>query len=230
MILNLVQELCRTVTSSHCAAPRWSQWRLVAPSTSTVSLDVADIASGGVGAAVPVNVKLTTGSFSCGLENEKIGLSTGLVGYGGGGGLGAGWGVPFVGGKVTGSMSKGSLKTAIEKLGGSAQGKVTSMGLGAVNGVLGMGPQSGTTIVAGPNAPSTMLQPRDFHGVVSLYSLGANFVINGIALGIAIWADEAMIMPIDLAQAKAFGLFGTLGMAASLELEASGLFFSVSGG
>src|SRR5262245_6582456 len=121
-LLKLASSLCSNLTGSKCAVPKRSAWCLTQPGQANVSVDVADVATGGLAAVLPANAKLYGSYFLCGLERSVgVGMKAMVTGYGAGVGLGAGWSAPFVGASFTGNMT-GIKKTVLEKLGNSAQG------------------------------------------------------------------------------------------------------------
>lgn len=226
-MLAMTQKLCRNVTGSKCSAPRLSNWKLVEPGQASVSVDVADVATGGAGAVVPVNVKVYGSYFTSGLEYDAAsgGMSAYMYGYGAGAGGGAGWGIPFVGAKGVGKLPDGIKKKVIQAVGGAAQGKATdllkSAAWGGING--------GTRLVAGPDAGGD-LNVMDFHDAfVTVVGLGANFVVNGVSLGVVIIAKQRPVLTSqDMLYAKAIGLMAGVGLATSLDVEASGMVYRVA--
>ena len=223
-MLELVQDLCRSVTTSHCNPPRWSDWSLVDPSQSNISIDLADVASGGGGAIAPVNIKAYGSYFETGLSNSSAGICAAAHGYGAGAGIGAGWGIPFVGARGVGRMPSGIRRALIEKLGGAAQGKAIDMLKGAID----LGVSGGTRLVCGPDAPNGMLRPIDLEGYATIISLGANFVVNGVSVGMIIFSkDRPVIEQEDMIYATAIGLIAGVGLATSLDIEGNGIVYMV---
>ncbi|MGI9452325.1 MAG: hypothetical protein ACR2QH_17045 [Geminicoccaceae bacterium] len=220
-MLNMVQDLCRAATGSRCQQPRMSNWKLVNPSQSNISVDVADVATAGGGAIAPVNIKVYGSYFVSGLENHGIGLSSQVQGYGAGAGVGAGWGLPFVGARAVGKVPDGIKKEILKRVGGSVQGKV----LDIFKDLAGLGISGGTQMITGPDAPSADLTPADFHGCfATIFSFGANFVVNGVNVGMIVFSQKQPVTAVeDLVYAKAFGLIAGVGLATSLDLEASGM-------
>lgn len=224
-MLDFVRELCQDFTGSHCAPPRWSNWSMVEPSQSSIGVDVADVATGGAGAVAPINVKAVGSYFSTGLTNDQRGICTSIGGYGAGAGIGAGWGIPFVGGKVMGRLPDGVGKKIAEKLGAAAQGKVIDM----LKGASGLSVGGGTRLVYGPDAPPEGMNALEFRGFATVVSLGANFVVDGVTVGMVLFANNRPVVQwSDFLHVTAVGLIGAVGIATSLELEASGITYVVS--
>ena len=123
-MLEIAQKLCRNLSGSKCSAPHMSSWVLKDPSQSSISVDVADIGTGGAAAIAPANVKIYGSYFSTGLEcHGPGGMSAFMSGYGAGAGAGAGWGIPFVGAKGVGKLPDGIKKKVLSAVGSAAQGK-----------------------------------------------------------------------------------------------------------
>ncbi|HKU43980.1 MAG TPA: hypothetical protein VJR89_37725, partial [Polyangiales bacterium] len=123
-ILDFAQALCSGVTGSRCSMPRLSSWYLVNPGQMNIGVDVLDIATVGVSAVVPANLKACGSYFTTGLVRRSAsgGMSAYLSGYGGGAGVGAGWSLSITG-SVMGN-STGIKREVIQKLGDSAQGSI----------------------------------------------------------------------------------------------------------
>lgn len=226
-LLAIAKKLCRNVTGSQCSTPRLSSWTLVAPSQSSISVDVADIATGGAGAVIPANVKIYGSYFTSGLEYNGAagGMSAYMYGYGAGGGVGAGWGIPVVGAKGIGRLPDGIKKKVLSAVAGSFQGKAIDLLKGAAWG----GISGGTRLVAGPDVRGE-LTADDFHdALVTVVGLGANFVVNGVSLGVIIVSKQRPVLTTgDMLYAKAIGLMGGIGLATSLDVEASGMVYRVA--
>lgn len=224
-MLKAISALCAGV-GTKCSTPHWSEWRLVDPSQASISVDVADVSSGGAGAVIPVNVNVYGSYFLAGLENPAIGFCSSVRGFGGGAGASAGWQIPFVGAKVVGKMPSSIKKLLIEKIGGAAQSKAIEMLLdGAVGGVSG-----GTRIVCGPNASSGDLTVTDFNGFATIVTLGATFVVNGVSAGIVIFGSRPVNSAQDLIYAKAFALMGAAGPALSVDAGAASITYKTTVG
>lgn len=226
-MLELVKELCRDLTGSQCSVPRVSSWKLVDPSQSSIGVDVADVATGGAGAIAPVNVKAYGSHFSSGLERDARvgGLCTYIHGFGTGAGVGAGWGIPFAGAKGLGKMPDSIKKKVLEAAGGALQGKLVEM----LRGLAWGGVSGGTRLIAGPNANGELTIP-DFQGsFATVVGLGANFVVNGVSFGMVLISKQRPVIHApDLIYAKAIGLMGGVGLATSLDIEASGMVYLLS--
>lgn len=225
-MLEIAQKLCRNLSGSKCSAPYLSNWLLKEPSQSSVSVDVADIATGGAGAVIPANVKVYGSYFSTGLEYHGPGaMSAFMSGYGAGAGAGAGWGIPFVGAKGVGKLPDGIKKKVLSAVGGAAQGKAVDMLKSAAWG----GISGGTRLVAGPDAGGD-LTFTDFHDAfVTVVGLGANFVVNGVSMGVVLVSKQRpVIRGDDMLYCKAIGLMAGVGLATSLDIEASGMVYRVA--
>ena len=225
-MLSLVQSLCSDLTGSECRAPRLSDWCLVAPAQGNIGVDIADVASGGAGVVLPVNVKAYGSHFLTGLERRSRygGMSSQMVGYGMGGGVGAGWGIPFVGTRGVGKLPDGIKKKILKRIGKATQSKIEEYARDLVfSGVSG-----GTRIIAGPDVKGE-LTTDDFHGsFVTVSAFSANFVVNGVSFGLVIVSKSRPVLQMsDLVYARAFGLMGGVGLATSLDLEASGIVYRV---
>lgn len=222
-MLDFIHELCQDVTGSHCSVPRWSEWSLVEPGQSSIGVDVADVATGGAAAVIPVNVKALGSYFTTGIVSDS-GAKANLKGFGAGGALGAGWGIPFAGGKAVGKIPEGAVRTIAQKVGAAAQGKAVNMLLGATK----LGVSGGTRLVYGPDAPPSGMNPMEFRGFATIVSLGANFVVNGVSGGLVMFSNNKPITDaLDFIHATAIGLMGGAGIAASLEIEASGTVYEI---
>lgn len=226
-MLEIAQKLCRNLSGSKCSAPHMSSWVLKDPSQSSISVDVADIGTGGAAAIAPANVKIYGSYFSTGLEcHGPGGMSAFMSGYGAGAGAGAGWGIPFVGAKGVGKLPDGIKKKVLSAVGSAAQGKALDMLKSAAWG----GISGGTRLVAGPDAGSGNLTFMDFHDAfVTIVGLGANFVVNGVSLGVVLIAKQRpVIRTEDMLYCKAIGLMAGVGLATSLDIEASGMVYRVA--
>lgn len=226
-MLDFARSLCSGVTGSRCRPPSPSDWALVAPSQSSIGVDVFDTVTAGAGAVIPVNVRAYGSSFSSGLERRARhgGMSSQMTGLGVGAGGGPGWGLPFAGARGVGKMPDGIKKKVIEKVGGAAQGKIEEL----LRNSLFEGVSGGTRLVQGPDA-SGELTTSDFHDSwVTIASFGANFVVNGVTFGVVfISKNKPVLTSYDLIHARAIGLMGGVGLATSLDLEASGMVYRVS--
>lgn len=230
-MLGLIQDLCRSASGSKCNMPRLSSWSMIAPGQTNVSVDVADVGSGGAGAVAPVNIKAYGSHFRTGLASPRAAMSSQMQGFGVGAGVGAGWGVPVVGANAMGKMPKGIKKAVIERVSGTVQNTLFDQLKGLADGATGMGVSGGTRIIAGPNVAGD-LTLDDFHGsYATVVSLGANFVVNGVSAGLLIVSkSQPVIQSVDLIHATAFGLVAGVGLATSLDLEASGMVYTVGFG
>jgi len=223
-MLGFIKELCQKLSGSQLSMPRWSKWSMVAPGQASIGIDVADVATGGAAAVAPVNVKAYGSHFATGLVSDDSDLSIEVSGFGGGGGVGAGWGIPFVGGKATGRMSAGVAKEIAERLGGAAQGKAIDMLKDATK----LGISGGTRLVNGPDAPPGGMTPLEFRGFVTVITLGANFIIDGVSGGLVFFSNNRPVMNVsDMLHVTAVGLMGAVGIAASLDVEANGMVYKV---
>jgi len=226
-MLELVRDLCRAVTGSQCNPPRWSDWSLVSPSQTSLSVDVADVATLGAGAVVPVNLKAYGSYFLTGLQSDGQQMSTAVRGFGAGAGAGLGWGIPFVGQRFSGRMPNSIKRAVIERIGGSLQGRAVNMLLDATN----LGQSGGTRLVTGPDAPAGNMSPVHFDGFATVVSLGASFVVNGVSAGLVFFSrNRPVIQRQDILHATGIGLIGAVGLALSLDLEASGIVYRVAAG
>ena len=225
-MLDFARSLCSTVTGSHCRQPALSDWALVAPTQSSIGVDVADLVTGGATTAIPLNVNAYGSSFSSGLERRTRhgGMSSQMTGLGVGLGAGPGWGIP-VGGRGLGRMPDSVKKKVIEKAGGAMQGKIEELLRSAIfEGVSG-----GTRLVKGPDCAGE-LTTSDFHGsFATIASFGANFAVNGVTFGIVfISKNRPVVRTGDLLHARAIGLMGGVGLATSLDLEVSGMAYHMT--
>ncbi|HKU42703.1 MAG TPA: hypothetical protein VJR89_31305, partial [Polyangiales bacterium] len=122
---------------------------------------------------------------------------------------------------VTGSVmgNTTSIKgEVLQKLGDSVQGTILDKVKGGWGG--------GTQIVAGPDSRGdlTLSDFRDAYAVV--ISLGANFVVNGVAGSLIILSKrQPVLSSTDLIYATAFGLMGSVGFAVSLDIEVSNMVY-----
>jgi len=226
-MLEVARDLCSSLTGSRCNDPKLTDWVLVNPSQSSIGVDVADLATGGVGAVVPVNARVYGSYFSSGLERrrENGGMSTSMKGMGVGAGVGAGWGIPFVGAKGVGKIPDGVKKKVIESVGKIAQGQVEKLATDLVfEGVSG-----GTRLIAGPDSNGD-LEANDFHnGYATVIGLGANFAVNGVSVGVVLMSKrKPIVTSTDLIHTTAIGLMGGVGLATSLDIEASEMIYRLS--
>lgn len=226
-MLEVARDLCSNLTGSRCNVPKLTDWVLVRPSQASIGVDVADVASGGVAAVVPVNVKVYGSYFSSGLERrlDNGGMSTSMKGIGVGAGLGAGWGIPFAGAKGVGRLPDGVKKKVIESVGKVAQGQLEKL----ATDVIFEGHSGGTHLIAGPDSNGD-LEANDFHnGFATIVGLGANFSINGVSVGVLLISQNKPILTVaDFINIKAFGLMGGVGLATSVDIEASQMVYRIS--
>lgn len=214
-LLDLAHDLCTGITGSKCAAPRLSSWYLTDPAQISAGVDALDLLSLGITTIVPANLKAYGSYFTTGLVRKSAsgGMSAYLSGYGAGAGIGAGWG-PSVTGMVMGD-TKTIKQQVLQKLGDTAQGLIPKGGWGG-----------GTRIVAGPDSAGdlTLSDFRDSYAVVM--SLGANFVVNGVSASLVIMSKgRPVLIPTDIAYAKAFGLMASVGFAVSIDVEVSNMIY-----
>lgn len=226
-MLNFARSLCSDLTGSRCRAPAPSDWALVAPSQSSIGVDLTDAVTAGATTPIPLNVRAYGSSFSSGLERRARhgGMSSQMRGLGVGLGGSAGWGLPMAGAKGIGRMPDSIKKKVLERVGGAAQGKLEELLRNSVfDGVSG-----GTRLIQGPDS-SGELTTSDFHDSwVTIAGLGANFVINSVSFGVVfISKNKPVVTRQDLIHARAIGLMGGTGLATSLDLEATGMAYRVS--
>lgn len=204
-----------------------TDWVIVKPAQSNVGVDVADAFSAGAGAIAPLNVNVYGSHFIAGLENRSStgGMSTQITGLGAGSGVGAGWGLPFVGAKGIGKLPEGVKRKAIEALGKSGQGEVAEY----IRDAVWDGASAGTRVVAGPDS-NGFLTASDFHDTIAtIVSLGANFTVNGVSAGVLLISKSRAILSVsDLLYVRAIGLIAGVGLATSLDIEASGMVYKIS--
>ena len=226
-MLEVARDICTGLTGSKCNTPKYTDWVLTNPSQSSIGVDVADIATGGAAAVVPVNAKVYGSYFVSGLERrrENGGMSTQMRGIGGGCGIGAGWGIPFVGAKGVGKIPDGIKKKVVESVGKIAQGQLEKLATDLVF----EGTSGGTRLIAGPDSNGN-LEANDFHnGFATVVGLDANFVINGVSIGVVIISQNKPVLTTsDLIHTKAIGLMGGVGLATSLDVEASEMVYKLS--
>ncbi len=224
-MLGFIKDLCRKATGSNLSMPRWSNWDMVDPGQASIGVDVADVATGGAAAVAPVNVKAFGSHFSTSLVNPERKQTIEVAGFGGGAGVGAGWGIPFVGGKATGKIKSNIGKEIAERLGGSVQGKAIDMLKDATN----LGVSGGTKLVYGPDAPAGGMNPNEFNGFATVVTLGASFIIDGVSGSLVFFSNNRPIAQMtDLIHVTAIGLMGSVGIAAALEVEANGMIYKVN--
>jgi len=194
------------------------------PGQANISLDVADVMTGGLAAVLPANAKVYGSYFVCGLERSVgPGMKATVTGFGGGVGLGAGWGTPFIGASSKGKQEVVSLKRRVfEKVGSSVQGYAIDQAKGP--GSWG----GGTRLVTGPDTAGDLVLD-DFHNAyATVVGLSANAVINGVSGGLVIFSKQKPVLtPVDLPYAKAFGLIAGVGLAMSLDVEANSLYYNL---
>lgn len=224
-MLQFAQELCKDITGSQCSPPRVSSWRLVDPGQANVSVDLLDAATLGLGSVVPANVKGYGSYFTSGLERKTAagGMSASISGYGAGGGISGGWSLPFVGAQLMGNTT-GIKQKVLEALGNSAQGRAMDLAKGS-----GWG--GGTQLIAGPDAKGDLVL-SDFHEMYAVVcSLGANFVVNGVACGIIIMSKKQPVLSsTDVIYARAIGLMASVGLSVSLDIEVSNMVYQIKVG
>lgn len=183
--------------------------------------DLLDTATLGLGAIVPANIKAYGSYFTSGLERRSASgaMCAQISGYGGGAGLGAGWGLPLTASLM--GETKSIKAKVLENLLGSVDAKITDFAKGP-----GWG--GGTPIVAGPDSRGD-LALADFHGMhATICGLGANFVVNGVSFGLIVMAKKRPVVRAeDLIYARAIGLMGCVGLSISLDIEASNMIYDV---
>ena len=221
-MFGLVDDLCRTFTGSQCALPRWSEWSLVDPSQADYGLDIADLA-GGAGVVAPVNLMAYKGYFCTGLVND-LGTKAVISGSGLGAGVGAGWGIPFVGGRAVGKIPNSIARQIAERASGAAQDVIIDMLLEASK----LSISGGTRLVYGPDAPSGGMSPLDFRGFATVVSLGVDFGPNGVAGSLVMFSRSRPVLQMfDFIHVTAVGVMGSVGIAASIDVEVNGMVYTI---
>lgn len=227
-MLEFARKLCQGITGTQCSVPALSSWSLVAPAQANIGADMLDIATAGLAAGIPANAKLYGSYFETGLahRNSKAHGPIRVGGYGGGVGAGIGWTVPFVGAKVTGKLPNGLKKKILESLGGAGQGR----GIDVIKDAVMASEAGGTRLVTGPDASGGDLTTSDFQNAFcTVFSLGANFSLNGVTAGLVIFSKQRPVIDKnDLIYARGLGFMGGAGLAAGIDVEASGIFYRVS--
>jgi hypothetical protein len=224
-MLEIARKLCMGLTGSQCTTPTVSLWSLAQPSQASVSLDLVDVGTVGVGTAIPINVKVYAGAFETNLRRNGAGaMCAAIKGRGGGAGVSAGIGTPFVGAKAIGKMPESLKKEVLKRIGGTAQGEFTkwlaSQAWGGISG--------GTTLITGPDCPGE-LSLNDFsRSFATIIAVSGNFGPNGVSAGLVIFAKQRPVLQMtDMIYARSFGLMAGVGLATSIDIEASGQVFRV---
>ncbi|MDB4988379.1 MAG: hypothetical protein JWN04_3557 [Myxococcaceae bacterium] len=223
-MLEIIRKLCQGLTGSHCSQPRLSNWEIVAPAQASVSVDVLGVATVGVAKALPANIKVYGSQFTCGLINNSAtgGMSHFINGTGVGVGASIGFSPPFVGARSLGKMPNSIKRKVFEAIGGAAQGQFVDW---LKNNAWG-GMSGGTRLVAGPDARGDLTMSDFERGYATVVSLGTNYVVNGVSVGLVIFGKKRpILLGADLIHAKAIGLIAGVGIATSLDVEASGMFY-----
>lgn len=196
--------------------PKVSDWKIVSPSNTSLSVDIADVVTGGAAAVVPINVDLSAGYFVTGFENSRVGFSTGVSGYGAGIGVGAGW-APTI--KGSGNLVK--LANTIMSNG---------INLGITTGSKIEFSKNIGQLISGPRASSDCLSVKDFEGVATVISLEIKSTIIGTSFSLVLFADKPVTDVTDLINVKSLGLFVSGGAAMALSAGGSVNYFKVSFG
>jgi hypothetical protein len=222
-LTGIVSTLCSNLTTSKCAAPKRSDWALVEPGQSNIGVDVADLLTGGATTVVPINVKIYGSYFSCGLERRvRNGFSATVTGFGGGVGVGGGWGLPFLAsGKV--DQLSGIKKEVLKRFGPTIQ----DFGMDKLKGKANKASWTAAThLVTGPDTAGDLVLD-DFHDSFAVViGFGANAAVNGVSGGLVIFSKQRPILtPPDLVYAKAFGFFVGVALATTLDVEANSQYY-----
>jgi hypothetical protein len=224
-MLEIARKLCMGITGSQCAPPSVSHWSLAQPSNASISVDLVDVGTAGVGSAIPVNVKVYAGAFETLLMRNGAGaMCAALKGRGGGAGVSAGLSMPFVGAKVVGKMPEGFKKEVVKRIGNTAQGEFTkwisSKAWGGISG--------GTKLITGPDCPGELSLADFARSFATVIAVAGNFGPNGVSAGLVIFSKLRPVLQMaDMLYARSFGLMAGVGLATSIDLEASGQVFRV---
>ena len=224
-MLEIARQLCMGLTGSQCSPPTVSLWSLSAPSQASVSVDLTDLATLGVGTAIPVNVKIYGGSFETILRRNGAGaMCAGIKGRGGGAGLSAGLNSPFVGAKAIGKMPESLKKEVLKRIGATGQAEFNKWASSKLwNGVSG-----GTTLITGPDCPGELSLADFALSYATIIAISGNFGPNGVSAGLVIFSKQRPVLQMtDMIYARSFGLMAGVGIATSIDLEASGQVFRV---
>jgi hypothetical protein len=188
--------------------PRRSDWVLDKVGEAALSVDLADGATLGAAALVPLNVDAKGGGFVARLRGP--GETVRVIGVGAGLGIGLGWQMPFVSAEASGGRVAASiLNSGIGELGKAiASPDLPGGGIGQ--------------LWTGPSALG-ILTPRDFSSHAAVAKLEANFGPNGIAGGLIFFASRPLVTITDLAHVTAFGFMGSIEISALKVTVESGL-------
>lgn len=224
-MLEVARKLCMGITGSQCSPPSVSLWSLAQPTTAAVSVDLVDVGTAGAGTAIPVNVKVYAGAFETLLMRNGGGaMCAAIKGRGGGAGLSAGLSTPFVGAKVVGRMPESFKKEVVKRIGGTAQGEFTKW----ISNKAWGGISGGTKLITGPDCPGELSLADFSRSFATVISIAGNFGPNGVSAGLVIFSKQRPVLQItDMIYARSFGLMAGVGLATSIDLEASGQVFRV---
>ncbi|MDB4985732.1 MAG: hypothetical protein JWN04_910, partial [Myxococcaceae bacterium] len=119
----------------------------------------------------------------------------------------------------------GIKKGVAKAFAGASTGKILDWLKGSAPG----GISGGTRLIAGPDAKGDCSLDDFQNAFVTVCSLGMNFVVDGVSCGVVfISKQRPVVLADDILYAKAIGLMAGVGLATSLDVEASGMVYKVN--